>query len=185
VSSDPTPLVVAAVAEELGDLHGAALGVGPIAAGVRAAALLAERRPSSVLLVGTAGRYPGGPPIGAVVAGGRLGWADGSAALGLAYVPRPPDPLVGTPIAGLATASVLTVAAITTDVGLAARLGDRWEVEHLETFAVARACADARVPFAVVLGITNDVGPDAHGEWLAHRAEVQRAVIAAVRPAIG
>ena len=43
-------------------------------------------------------------------------------------------------------------------------------LENLEAFAVARAAAEARVPFAAVLGIANQVGPRAHAEWTAHGA---------------
>jgi nucleoside phosphorylase len=177
-------LFVAAVSGELGDLPGSPIGVGPVVAAARVAALLAYR-PSRLVLVGTAGRYAGGPPVGAVIAAARLGWADGAAVAGLAYVPLPPGPIEADPAAvglgHLPRASVLTVAAVTTDPALTARLGDGWEVEHLEAYAVALACREAGVPFGVVLGITNDVGPDAHAQWRANREEVQEAVRAAVR----
>lgn len=77
----------------------------------------------------------------------------------------------------LPRASVLTLAAITTDPVVSAAWSDQgWEVEHMETFAVAWACESAGVPFAAILGVTNDVGPGAHAEWLANRAAVQEAV---------
>ena len=53
-------------------------------------------------------------------------------------------------------------------------------LENLETFAVARACAQARIPFAAVLGISNRVGPQAHREWLRHAAPAAAAACAVV-----
>jgi nucleoside phosphorylase len=175
-------LVVAAVEEELGDLPGAVVGVGPVVAAASAAAHLARRAPAAVLLIGTAGAYPGGPAIGSVVASARLGLACGVDALGLGYTPRPPPVLAGDPdlldaldALGPVRCDVLTVSAISTDRELVRRLAEGWAVEHLEAYGVALACREAGVPFAAVLGISNDVGPDAHAQWLAHRDGAQRA----------
>ena len=41
------------------------------------------------------------------------------------------------------------------------------DVEHLEAFAFARACATARVPCARALGVANVVGSKGRAEWLA------------------
>ncbi|GDX78262.1 hypothetical protein LBMAG42_00730 [Deltaproteobacteria bacterium] len=170
----------AAVAEELGELPGVALGVGPIAAAVAAGRLLAVERPDVLVLIGTAGAYPGGPAVGEVVVASDLGLASTARALGLGYVPLAPGDLRGDPElsarVGVRDARVLTAIAITTDPGLAAKHGERWEVEHMEAFSVAYACAAAGVRFVAILGITNQVGPEAHAEWLRNRAEVQRAV---------
>jgi nucleoside phosphorylase len=171
-------LVVAAVEEELGDLPGAVVGVGPVVAAARAAALLAREVRSRVILIGTAGAYPGGPTVGAVVASSRLGLAFGVDALGLGYTPRPPPPLDGDPALldalGVPRHPVLTVGAISTDAELVRRLGQGWAVEHLEAYAVAYACREAGVPFVAVLGISNEVGPGAHAQWLAHRDAAQQ-----------
>ena len=165
-------LFVAAVREELADLEGIALGVGPLASAVTMAEALAQRRPGRVVLVGSAGRYASGPPIGAAAVATRVGWGDGAAALGLAYVPRPPEPLNFADEAQF-TVRVLTVPAITRDAELARRLGTDWDLEHLEAYGAALACVRAGVRFTAVLGVANDVGPDAHEQWLAnrHRAE--------------
>lgn len=174
-------LVVAAVAEELGDLDGVALGVGPLRAAAAMARVLVEQAPSGVLLVGSAGAYPGGPLVGAVVTGGRLGWCDGATAVGAAYTPLAPPPMVGDAALmqrlGLPRVAVLTVPAITTDPAMVAALagcaGGPWAVEHLEAAAVALACASAGVPFACALGIANRVGPEAHAEWRANRGAAE------------
>lgn len=181
-------LVVAAAREELGDVDGEAIGVGPLVAAVRATALLARVRPARVVMIGTAGAYPGGPEIGSVIAASRVGWGDGISALGLGYVPRPPEP-VSCDVALMARIPripwqpVLTVSAITTDPRLAVRFAAAgWTVEHLEAYAVALACREAGIPFVAVLGISNEVGPDAHVQWLAHRDAAQEATRRAIEP---
>jgi len=178
-------LVVSAAREELGDLPGAIVGVGPVVAAASAGKLLAERRPDALILIGTAGAYSGGPPIGSVIASSTLGLSWGIAALGLGYVPRPPEPLPGDAEllarTGLPAHRVLTTGAITTDPALATQLAEDWTVEHLEAFAVAWACHEAGVPFLAILGIANEVGPNAHMQWLTHRNAAQDAARACAR----
>ncbi len=187
-------LVMAAAPEELGPIEGAVVGVGPVVAAASTARILAERnsgadpadRVERVVLIGTAGAYPGGPSIGQAVAATRVALSWGVAAMGLGYVPRAPKP-VDCDAALLAQVSVpqhsvLTVGAITTDKTLARRIADGYTVEHLEAFGVAWACAQANVPFLAVLGITNDVGPDAHVQWLTHRDAAQQAARDAIQP---
>ncbi len=178
-------LVLAAAAEELGTLPGAVVGVGPIAAATTAARIIAERRPKAVILIGTAGAYVGGPAIGTVIASETLGWSYGVAAMGLGYVPRPPQPIRGAASLldqlDLPRHAVLTTGAVTTDPTLADRLSDGFSVEHLEAYSVAMACHDVGIPFVAILGIANVVGPGAHVEWLAHRDEAQDAAREAAR----
>jgi len=182
-------MVVAATREELGPLAGEALGVGPVVVAARMATLLAQRRPDAVLLLGTAGSYPDGPAIGEPIAARRVGLSPSVAAMGLGYVPRPPVPLVCDPRMTSAIAAekhdVLTVSAITTDPTLTQRLADSWQVEHMEAYGVAVACAQAGVPFACCLGIANAVGPDAHMEWLMHRNAAQDRAREAVAALLG
>jgi futalosine hydrolase len=179
-------LLLAAAREELGDLPGEVLGVGPIVAAARAAALLARLQPDFVVMVGTGGSYLGGPPIGAAIAASRVGLSYGVAAMGLGYVPRPPAPVACDE--GLLRRldipqhSVLTTGAITTDLTLARRIADGYTVEHLEAFGVAIACQQARVPFVAVMGISNEVGPEAHTQWLTHRDAAQQAAREAIKP---
>lgn len=177
-------MIVAAVVEELDGLPGTALGVGFLPAAIAAANLLATERPEALILVGTAGAYRGGPPVGSVVTARRVGLVSGTAVSGRGYVPRAPGPIetdAGLRHAlDLPEADVATLLAITTDAGLAEALAAEWQVEHMEAYGVAAACAAAGVPFAAVLGITNHVGPDAHAEWRANRVAAQSAAAAAV-----
>lgn len=179
-------LLVAAAREELGELDGEVVGVGPVVAAARAAAILARRLPEFVVMVGTGGAYEGGPPIGTAIAASRVGLSYGVASMGLGYVPRPPNPVMCDEALlrklGLPQHDVLTTGAITTDLQLAERIADGYSVEHLEAFGVAIACKHAGVPFVAVLGIANRVGPAAHTEWLTHRDEAQEAAREALRP---
>lgn len=183
-------LVVAAVASELGDLPGAALGVGPVTAAASMGRLLATERPDAVVLVGSAGIYPGHPYTpGAVFGVHTLGLGTGLAAVGAGYVPLAPAPLAADPdllrrLPCPAT-SALTVTAITTDAALARQRGERWVLEHMECYAAACACAQAGVPFVAILGVSNQVGPDAHAQWHANRVAAQDAARAAARITLG
>ncbi len=174
-------LLVAAVVEEFEGRAGHALGVGMVRAAARMARLLAEQRPRHVVLVGTAGAYPvhGAPVIGEVVTAASVALASGTASLGLGYVPLAPPPVSAVPVPGLAPHAVLCCTAITSDPSLAARLGFLATVEHMEAYGAALACADAGVSFSAVLGITNVVGPDAHAQWKAHRAQAEAAAVRA------
>ncbi|MBW1878562.1 MAG: hypothetical protein JRI25_09420 [Deltaproteobacteria bacterium] len=179
-------LLLAAAREELGELDGEVVGVGPVVAAAHTAAILAKDRPDFVVLLGTAGAYDGGPPIGSAIASTKVGLSYGVAAMGLGYVPRAPAPVRCDE--GLLRRldipkhNVLTTGAITTDLTLAERIADGYTVEHLEAFGVAIACHFAGVPFVAVLGISNEVGPEAHTQWLTHRDAAQEAARRAFRP---
>jgi nucleoside phosphorylase len=88
--------------------------------------------------------------------------------------------------ARLASADVACPLAITATkkAAGAARLSSGCELENLEAFAVARAAASAKVPFAAVLGVANRVGPQGHPEWVQHAQSAAenacRAVLAAL-----
>ena len=179
-------LLLAAVREELGDLEGEVVGIGAVVAAARAAAVLERRKPERVVLIGTCGAYPGGPAIGTAVASQMVGLSMGVAAMGLGYVPRPSPPVPGDEELltrlNLPRHNVLTAGAVTTDLTLARRLSDGWTVEHLEAFGVAVACQQLGIPFVAVLGVSNQVGPEAHAQWLTHRDAAQDAARQAVRP---
>jgi nucleoside phosphorylase len=179
-------LILAAAQEELGELQGEVVGIGSIVAAANAARLIERHHPERVVLLGTGSAYPAGPAIGNAIVGGRFGLAYGVEALGLAYVPRAPAPISSDPelVAriGLPQHNILTAGAVTTDLDLAERLSDGWTVEHLEAYGIAHACAQAGIPFTAVIGITSQVGPEAHLQWLTHRDEAQQAARRAITP---
>jgi len=181
-------LIVAAAPQELDNLPGDVVGVGPVVAAVNAARIIEQREPKAVIMIGTAGAYPGGPPTGSAIVAKKLGLSYGVASMGLGYVPRAPEPIEVDPnlYSGLdlPAHNVLTVGAVTTNEQLADRLCDGWEVEHLEAYSVAFACQQRNIPCIVVLGIANEVGPLAHSEWLTNRDAAQKAARDAVYPLI-
>jgi nucleoside phosphorylase len=118
------------------------------------------------------------------VVGTRLDLADTGAVAGLGYVPLPLEPLEATHERldpSLPRGTVRTVMAITSDVRAAAHHGEAADVEHMETYGAALACAEAGVPFSVVLAVANRVGPSAHAEWLANRERAEEAARAVAR----
>jgi nucleoside phosphorylase len=180
-------LLLAAVREELGDLAGVAVGVGPVRAAVGAASALEGGTSAwrACVLIGTAGAYRGGPPTGSVVAARRLGLSGGIAEVGLGYAPLHPGPLdtdAGLRASlGLPEVDVLTVEAITTDPGVVVARAACWQVEHMEAYGVALAAQAAGVPFVAVLGISNEVGPWAHSQWRENRGAAEAAARQGVR----
>jgi nucleoside phosphorylase len=168
-----------------------AVGVGLVDAAIGTARLLAQHRPRALLLLGTAGVYPGRDlPLGAAVV------IDDTVLLPSldreVYLPdlittraacsrRLMARLRGS--AKLPTAVVACPLAITADT-TAARAAARRSggvLENLEAFAVARAARAAGVPFAAVLGIANRVGKSSHREWKQHaRAAAAAACEAAI-----
>jgi futalosine hydrolase len=162
-------------------------GFGPLAAAARTAGLLSELRPRRVLLVGIAGaydaeRHPVGSALGfARVALDGVGAGAGRAFLGPAALGFPQWP--GSPrttrapvVDELALAHapdrddglLLTTCAASGSPAEAAERRERFPdavAEDMEGFAVALACALARVPAAVVRGISNRAGERDAATW--------------------
>lgn len=169
----------------------AVVGVGLIEAAAGAARAIAKLRPRAVVLIGTAGRYAGVKEIeiGGVASAARLHLASLGVARGDAYLP-PPLPAVVESSARLRQQiarelppfDVACPLGITKTRAAARRLAQATgaALENLEAFAVGRAAAAARVPFAAILGITNDVGPDAHAQWRANAEGAAAAACAVV-----
>ena len=167
-----------------------AVGVGLSAAAIGATRCLAEWRPRAVFLVGTCGAYPGrGTAVGELVRARRIHLASTAALEGRAGMPpiveteRAADARLSQSLGALTAreADVATTLAVTTDAALAAAIAERGEcdVEHMEAFSVAGACAAFDVPFGAVLAVANRVGPPGRDEWKAnHRGAEQRAAMA-------
>ena len=144
-------------------------------------------RPRALLLLGTCAAYPGrGLTPGQVVVAERTVIADAAVLKGWSTFPEPMTGQMQTHagmVGGICTAGTrrVTVAspcAITTDAGLGADIAQRLQcdVEHSESFGVALACAPYRVPFASVLGISHEIGPNARETWrVTHRAAAHAA----------
>ena len=162
----------------------AVVGVGLVEAAAGAARAVALLEPRAVVLVGTAGVYPTArrprPAIGTAVLVRRAHLASLAVASGAAYLPEPmpprgghrrraaPGPAGRRPHPAVDVACPLGITR--TRAAATALARPTWPPENLETFAVARACAEAAIPFAAVLGITNQVGPQAHQRWQGRRS---------------
>jgi len=171
-----------------------AAGVGLVEAAVGATAAVAEVRPDAVVFVGTAGSYPNRRSELArarVVAARRLVlWADGVVS-GAAYLPPALPATQKTTLAlrRIATATGLRTADVASPIGITCRpapprrdaRSPTCDVENLEAFAVARAATASGLPFAIILGISNPVGPSGHAAW---RRNATRAAAAACRAAL-
>jgi nucleoside phosphorylase len=177
--------------ERRDDIGLGAAGVGIVDAAAGAAAAIARLQPDEIIFVGTAGVYPSAAPahaIGEAAIAGELRLVSTAALRGDAYTPAP---LVAAASATPALAARLRAAlgldptplaivacplAITQTEELATRIAATGAVlENLEAFGVARAAAAARVPFAAVLGVSNQVGPRAHAQWRANHLAASRA----------
>jgi len=156
-------LVVAATPGEVAwATDGAAVGVGPVEAGIGAARLLAERRPAAVLHVGLAGaRRAAGVPVGALVLGSRAVYEDLMAELpGLV---RELEPDAGL----LRRARVALPEALVLPIGTSAAVGGTSgaPVEAMEGFAVLRACALAGVPAVELRVVSNEIEEADRARW--------------------
>jgi nucleoside phosphorylase len=164
------------------------IGIGPVEAALGASSLLRAVRPERAVFVGTCGAFVGtGLAIGDVVEAQRSLLASAAAAAGFAYVPAPMQREArSTWDLGARKVACATTAAITSTAEHAAQLARSTgcEVEHLEAHAFLRACEEAGVPAACLLGVSNLVGPDAHEQWKANAAAATEATIEALLVAL-
>ncbi|MFN0008434.1 MAG: hypothetical protein ACKVXR_11055 [Planctomycetota bacterium] len=148
-------------------------GFGPIAAAANTAALLARVRPARVLLVGIAGSYD----LETYPVGAAARCADVTI-VGLETAGFEQAPGIGERIdlarassfeeCDVAAARLLTVLAPSRSVQEAAARRARFRaasLEDMEGFGVAFACALARVPLAIVRGVSNAAGETAPQRW--------------------
>ena len=175
-------LHASAVASELGDLRGEPVGIGLLDALLGTMRLITSQGPHHLVFVGTAGALPGsGLNIGDVICAREVQLGDAALALGLGYSPRHPGALSGRAVPGVPGVVVITNLAITTDRELSARYAGSAQVEHMEAYGFALACERAGVAWSCLLGITNEVGPGAHAQWVANRARCEDAAREAAR----
>jgi nucleoside phosphorylase len=167
----------------------ASVGVGLVEAAMNTTRLLAKQRPAALLLVGTAGVYPGPRrdlPLGSVAVIDKILLLPEILPGKHAFVPAlMPSRMQSSPAlikalgrtTRLPSVDVACPLAITTSASAAATAAklSGCALENLEAFAVARAAAAAGVPFTVILGIANHVGPHGHREWKLNAREAAAA----------
>lgn len=172
-----------------GQVHLAVCGFGPVVAAARAARLIAEHRPTQVLLVGIAGRFADRLTIGAAYSFARVACHGIGAGSGDAFIPAEPlgwpqwpgegvdsalrigDTLpcssggpAAAPRAGLLL-SACSASASEADVSARLRLFPDAVAEDMEGFAVAAACSLGGVPLDIVRGISNTAGDRDLSHW--------------------
>jgi nucleoside phosphorylase len=187
-SNAPEPGRASVVQLDMRRVACAAIGVGLTAAGAGATRALLEHAPRAVVLIGSFGRYPHSAlpstPDHAYVAE-RVRLIDAAVAQHKGAFPAPmPTELELDRALAVALErhgaqrmpALATTLSITTDDALARALGESsgCDGENLEAIAVAHACALARVPCAVLVACTNDVGSQGRASWLAHHTEAAR-----------
>jgi nucleoside phosphorylase len=183
------PLLGTSLRARVGSVEVAAeaVGIGLASAAFGTGRALRSCAPRCIVLVGTCGvyvRHGRDLGVGAVVRATRIHLASTAAVQGRGAFPAPMT-LVAEPDGALSMAvgrsahpvEVATTLAITTDDDLARRVGESLgcEVEHLEAFGVAAACAAEHVPLAAVLGVANRVGSAARDEWRRHHESAGKA----------
>jgi adenosylhomocysteine nucleosidase len=172
------PLVVVAVRHEAAQLEGVDVvltGIGKVAAAMTVARAVAERRPSRVLNVGTAGALRDGMAgthrIGRVIEHDLDHDALG-ALIG--------EPVPGEIVLDPGSPTVLATGdAFVADEAVRTGLAVRAHLVDMEGFAVARACEAAGVPCTLLKVVSDDASSEAARTW-AEQVEVTAHVIAAV-----
>ncbi len=170
-----------------------AVGIGLPGAAVGAATRIATLAPRAVVMVGTCGVYAlsrTALPVLRVAVARRVRLVAPAVVEGRAAFPDPMSlacdaaGAMSTALvaAGGVHADIATTLAVTTDDALADRISraSACAVEHLEAYAVARACATFGVPFAAALGVANIVGSTARDEWRTHHRAAGDAAVALV-----
>lgn len=159
-----------------GDTGYLAAGIGPVAATFGLTHFLEDYRPETIVGIGTAGTYvPGRFAVGEVVAVKSISTASG---LDAVYTPKKQvSRLRIKPFGTVHSANVFCPQEITTSAAHARRLARAGHhVENLEAFALAFVAQKFRIPFTMIVGISNRVGPAAHTEWKKHGAKVMKKV---------
>lgn len=178
---------LAAAGVPTGGLELGPIGVGAVEASIGMTRRIAEHEPDVAVLVGTAGAL-GPMPVGTVVVASSVHLVDAAVRAGDAELPPPMPASIELDRAlhdafvkgGATSVRIANTIGITVADAYAARLAD-FDVEHLEAFGFARACAAANVRCAIVLAIANPVGASGRAAWRANHVDASaRAAEAAV-----
>jgi nucleoside phosphorylase len=163
-----------------------AVGVGLPNATAGTTSRLLQLRPRAVVLIGTAGVYPGATSrIGDAVVARRVVLVDPTEVERRSAMPEPMgrlvecNPMIAFGLGGGRPPScdVANTLGVTTDDELSARIGASagCALENLEAFGIANACALQNVPFACVLGVSNRVGATGREEWRSYHKGASQA----------
>lgn len=183
-------LLLAAFPPELGDLKDDppqgwcvdTTGVGASTAAASTAFLLERKKPERVLFVGSCGAYDKRLPIGTIFSPDFVLATSIEEERGESY--RPSIEAVRwlcTWVLPFPHHPVVTPPAITRSEDGVRLLGRMAPAEHLELNGVFAACNAAGVPVAAALIVVNEVGPDAHAQWMKNHQVLAQRLIDALR----
>ncbi len=171
-------------------------GIGIIQSGIEAANLLAELKPTRVLLLGIAGSIGNSCQIGEVVCGSSVRLFGVGVGSGKNFQPVERTDLAKIvnynpilmldsssvcQVRTLATGSLLSVTAVSCDE---AEVGEKVAAypdvvaEDMESYAVAVACAQQGIGFSVLRGISNVAGVRDKSQWQISKALLAVAEVA-------
>lgn len=165
-----------------GHIEMQAVGVGLVEAAIGTTAALARYQPQLLILVGTAGVFPGAQlnlTKAAVVSRITLGSPEKQSVAQLP-APMPCETFTSARLsADLAKSSSLQMASVVCPLAItrssrrakALETGSGARLENLEAFAVAQAAHRAKIPFVSVLGVSNVVGSKGAKQWQDHGKE--------------
>jgi adenosylhomocysteine nucleosidase len=148
-----------------------------VSAAVATANAIAERRPSEVLNIGTAGALR--PGLGGVYRIGRVSEHD----FDVAAIER----ITGDTFPGeieldaAAETTLVTGDVFVQDEALRAALANRAHLVDMEGYAVARACAAFGVPCTMLKVVSDEASPGAVRSWVETIDASARAIAEAVR----
>lgn len=155
-----------------------AVGIGLVDTTAGMARCILHHSPTHVFLIGTCGASRGsGLSIGDVIVGTSVRLIDPTVVEGRAAMPYAAEAIAldekmidAVFAAGAREATIMSTLGITTDDALAAKLAPLAQVEHLESYGVARACHAAGIACGIVLCAANAVGSRGREEWRLHHA---------------
>ncbi len=183
-------LLLAAFPPELGNLKEnpppgwviETTGVGVSTAAARTAFLLERQHPEKVLFLGSCGAYDERLPIGTVLSPSFVLATSVDEERGESYRPSlEPVRWLSTWNLPFSHHPVITPPAITRSEDGARLLGRLGPAEHLELNGVFAACNAKGVPVAAALIVVNQVGPQAHEQWMKNHLELGHRLIEVVR----
>ncbi|MEY3901766.1 MAG: hypothetical protein RL189_1072, partial [Pseudomonadota bacterium] len=139
--------------------------------GFLASASATSGLPRLVCFVATAGAYDPQTPLNSAHLVDTALWSDGDLLSGRAYLPQVAGAeSINSDFAKTlqnkdSTKKAISTPAITLHDELCTSLSKCAELENLEVYGVALACALHSVPWIASLGVSNSVGAQAHAEW--------------------
>lgn len=174
---------LAAFREALPEVRAVAVGIGLVDAALGTSALLAKGGVELVVLLGTCGAFHEAD-LGKVIVGSGTRLGEPAQALGHAALPEPLTGRIALAesfgAGGDSLGEIATTLGVTTSDQAARALRDATQarVEHMETYAVARACTLHSVRCGVILGAANVVGSQGRAQWRANHVAASAAAAA-------